>query len=526
MAIQADGKIVTAGRSGRQLRARPSQRRWLARPLVLGRWPGDDRLRRLGRRRGRGDPGRRQDRGRGSLRRGLRARPVRRRWRRSTRRSAAMAGRPPTSEVPTAPWRWRSEPTGGSWSPGVPATTSRSPATGDGALDTTFSGDGRLTTDFGGFDSGKDLAIQRDGRIVVAGASDTSGDPGPASDFALARYLADGALDTTFSADGRQTTDFDGSYDIGEASRSRRTAGSSSRATVPGPTPSAPTTRATSSSPAIDAGGALDTSFSDDGRLTTDFGGDEFGYGVAVQPNGRIVAIGKTAGAFALARYTAEGALDTGFSGDGKQTTDGDPGGLERARGRRRRRGRRQDRRGRGPPPGRRHHRLRARPLSRRRARSGHAGHLARRGPIRADERDGAVVHVHVDDRGLDVRVQARHAVRRGQLRACSSPRAYTTTANGNYTFSVRASAPGEHGPDAGDALVQGRHGRPGDVARHGPGRLDDRRHADVHVLVQRAGLRSSAGWTRSSTPKCASPDAVHLAALRRDRRGRNRPRT
>ena len=66
------------------------------------------------------------------------------------------------------------------------------------------------------------------------------------------------------------------------------------------------------------------------------------------QPDGKIVAVGDTARHggfdFALARYNPNGSLDTSFSGDGKQTTDfgsaetGDRGGAP---------GRRQDRRGR-----------------------------------------------------------------------------------------------------------------------------------------------------------------------------------
>ena len=71
-----------------------------------------------------------------------------------------------------------------------------------------------------------------------------------------------------------------------------------------------------------DAKGALDPSFSGDGRQTVDFGGDEFGYDVAVQSNGRIVAFGKAGSAFALARLDANGSLDGDFSGDGRQTTD------------------------------------------------------------------------------------------------------------------------------------------------------------------------------------------------------------
>ena len=192
-----------------------------------------------------------------------------------------------------------------------------------GVLDNSFSGDGRLTTDFSGFDSGKDVAIGADGKIVAAGASDTSGDSGPASDFALARYLADGALDTGFGGgDGRQTTDFGGRYDTGEGVAVQP----DGRIIVAGHGSPADTFGSYFPSDfqlsRYDADGALDTTFSGDGQQITDFGGDEFGYGVAVQPNGRIVAVGKAPGAFALARYDAAGSLDPGFSGDGKQTTE------------------------------------------------------------------------------------------------------------------------------------------------------------------------------------------------------------
>ena len=78
--------------------------------------------------------------------------------------------------------------------------------------------------------------------------------------------------------------------------------------------------------------GSLDTSFSGDGKQTTDFGGSDGAAGVALQGDGKIVAVGSTSagdGDFALARYNPNGTLDTGFSGDGKQTTsfggNGDP---------------------------------------------------------------------------------------------------------------------------------------------------------------------------------------------------------
>ena len=72
----------------------------------------------------------------------------------------------------------------------------------NGSLDTTFGGTGKVTTDFGGFDIGQSVAVQSDGKIVVAGSSgSTSG-----SNFALARYTANGILDTTFNSTGKVTT--------------------------------------------------------------------------------------------------------------------------------------------------------------------------------------------------------------------------------------------------------------------------------------------------------------------------------
>ena len=62
----------------------------------------------------------------------------------------------------------------------------------DGLLDTTFSGDGTVITAVGsGDDQGMAVAIQGDGRIVVAGIS--------SQDIAVVRYNSDGSLDTTFN---------------------------------------------------------------------------------------------------------------------------------------------------------------------------------------------------------------------------------------------------------------------------------------------------------------------------------------
>lgn len=78
-------------------------------------------------------------------------------------------------------------------------------------------------------------------------------------------------------------------------------------------------------SPASASAGALDPSFGSDGKATTDFSADDDrARGLALQPDGRIVAVGYLASArlrqshFALARYTPDGILDPTFGDEGR----------------------------------------------------------------------------------------------------------------------------------------------------------------------------------------------------------------
>jgi len=76
----------------------------------------------------------------------------------------------------------------------------------EGSLDTTFAGDGKATTDFGSNDMGLSVALQYDGKIVVAGLS--------GGVFAVARYNVDGSLDTSFSGDGKVNTEAGSGYGV------------------------------------------------------------------------------------------------------------------------------------------------------------------------------------------------------------------------------------------------------------------------------------------------------------------------
>lgn len=73
----------------------------------------------------------------------------------------------------------------------------------NGVLDNTFGTNGYTTINFNSnFDEPKAIAVQSDGKIVVAGATLN----GTVREFAIARLTKTGALDNTFDVDGKVTT--------------------------------------------------------------------------------------------------------------------------------------------------------------------------------------------------------------------------------------------------------------------------------------------------------------------------------
>jgi uncharacterized delta-60 repeat protein len=189
----------------------------------------------------------------------------------------------------------------------------------NGTLDTTFGGDGKVTTRFiVGSANAFDVAIQQDGKIVVAG---TAG-----GRFALARYNHDGTLDVTFGGDGRVITRFtsgaEGARGVAIQGDGKIVAAGYISAGLVGGFGEFALAR-------YDTDGTLDTTFDGDGKVTTDLTpGLDYANDVAIQQDGRIVAAGFAADVerFGLARYEVNGALDTTFSGDGEVTTNFTPG--------------------------------------------------------------------------------------------------------------------------------------------------------------------------------------------------------
>jgi uncharacterized delta-60 repeat protein len=180
--------------------------------------------------------------------------------------------------------------------------------TGTGALDATFDGDGRRVVPIGtGFDVGYAVALQSDGKIVVAGDDST----GVNSAFTVVRLNTDGSLDTTFSGDGIASTMVGALYDHGHAVAIQ----SDGKIVVAGES-----FNGSNNDIALvrfNSGGTLDTSFDGDGKLTTTLGSSsDSAAAVALQPDGTIVVGGY--GTFAnndavILRYHTNGSLDTRF---------------------------------------------------------------------------------------------------------------------------------------------------------------------------------------------------------------------
>lgn len=187
-----------------------------------------------------------------------------------------------------------------------------------GTLDTTFDTDGRVITDFGSSQEGANaLAVQGDGKILVAGYA-----LGPTSeDFALARYNADGSPDTGFDTDGKIMTDF-GDWDSAQAvvvkdDGSIFAVGSTANQ-IASNFALARYDENGNLVGSFGVGGKVETNFNDD----LQFGSDDSAFDLKIQPDGKLVVAGRSDGDFALTRYGPSGALDNTFSGDGKFTTD------------------------------------------------------------------------------------------------------------------------------------------------------------------------------------------------------------
>lgn len=177
-----------------------------------------------------------------------------------------------------------------------------------GVRDRSFNRRGVLRLDLTpGNDWAEAVLVQPNGKIVVAGHIANA-----AESMVVIRLRADGTKDPTFSGDGVATVDLGPGLDVA-IDLARLPDGDLVVAGL-----------ATDSSRHIgmarlNGDGTLDRSFSGDGKVVTDLGGAaELAYGVAAQPDGRIVVAGvKSPTRAVVLRYRSDGRLDPSFSSDG-----------------------------------------------------------------------------------------------------------------------------------------------------------------------------------------------------------------
>lgn len=186
-----------------------------------------------------------------------------------------------------------------------------------GILDPRFGTGGRVITEFdGALDIARAVVAQSNGRIVVVGSSD-SVRPFEASNFAVARLLSTGKLDTGFGVGGRVITDFgDDSTAFAAAVQKDGKLVVAGEISHPG-NHDFIVARYTKS-------GLPDPTFGAGGKIEIDLnsGSEDAALGVVVQPDGKIVAAGYTLTKFnfdvAAVRLTRTGSLDGAFGTGGR----------------------------------------------------------------------------------------------------------------------------------------------------------------------------------------------------------------
>ena len=189
----------------------------------------------------------------------------------------------------------------------------------DGTLDTAFNGNGMVITPIGtGSDEGQSVALQSDGKIIVAGRTYD----GAKTDFAVVRYNANGTPDTSFGAAGVVVTPLSSDWDEAHAVHIQSDGKiiASGFATIGGAKEFAVVRYNTN--------GTLDGSFGTDGVKTALLGSSSEAYCAALQSNGRIVLAGQAWDGsrydFAVARFLGDPSPEIALSGNGTLIADDD----------------------------------------------------------------------------------------------------------------------------------------------------------------------------------------------------------
>ncbi len=191
----------------------------------------------------------------------------------------------------------------------------------DGSPDSTFGKDWLVYAPFPTDARAGAVTIQFDGKIVVVGTVRNDG-PGW-DDFALARYNTDGSLDATFGTHGTVVTDLSGGNDWGQAAAIQ----ADGRIIAAGRTTGAPGHPDTLALARYRPDGTLDDTFGTSGIVFVEMNRHGDARAVAVQADGKVVVAGSGNSQvrmfnFAVLRFNADGELDSTFGSDGIVLTD------------------------------------------------------------------------------------------------------------------------------------------------------------------------------------------------------------
>ena len=180
-----------------------------------------------------------------------------------------------------------------------------------GAIDPSFGQHGIASISVPGasYTSAMDMTVQPDGKILVAGSAELSNGM---QDMALARFNADGSPDVSFGNSGIVLTDFAAP----DAEASRVVLDGNKILVVGDASGDFALAR-------YNADGSLDTTFGNSGKQTYDVGSDDDkAFGVAVESDGTIAVDGQSGGQAVLVGFNNDGSLDSSFGSGGKTISD------------------------------------------------------------------------------------------------------------------------------------------------------------------------------------------------------------
>jgi uncharacterized delta-60 repeat protein len=213
-------------------------------------------------------------------------------------------------------------------------TTSQAAA---GDVDKTFGNNGKVVSDlFGQIEVANAIALQSDGKIITAGYTAPLTNSSSRGDFALARYHSDGTPDATFGNNGKVSTDFDATHRDQANAVAIQGDGKIIAAGFTSFSGSNDNTDFALALARYQADGTLDSTFGNNGKVVTNISNpSDFNIyyresinAIAVQKDGRIIATGTAflnftqSMDFTTLRYHADGSLDHSFGTNGRVFTN------------------------------------------------------------------------------------------------------------------------------------------------------------------------------------------------------------